>query len=115
MTMTFRCGHSSSLARCATTGCRKPATVLCRFPVTRRGRTTACNRMVCTSCASKPDRYCPPHARGLVTGAAPELVEICSACYTASCVHGEHRCPTPGRRRKVTVREWKRLLSFGVP
>jgi len=114
VTVAFRCGHSHSLARCSTTGCRHPATVLCRFPVKRHGRSATCNRMVCAGCASKPDRFCPPHARGVVSGAAPELVKICGACLTASCVHGEMRCRKPGPQRLVTVAEWKRLLSFGV-
>lgn len=113
MTLAFRCGHSHSLATCATTGCRKPATVLCRYPIKRRGRTTACNRMVCASCASA-DKLCPPHARGMATGKVDALVTICPACLTLSCVTGEMPCERAGGTRQVTVGEWKSLLSFGV-
>jgi len=94
---------------CQTSGCRSAAIVLCCFPVTRNGRAATCNRHVCSGCAS-PDRFCPPHARA----GADSLVTICSACYCSSCVHGEHPCAAPGKPRRVTVAQWKTLLSFGV-
>lgn len=115
MTLAFRCGHSHSLARCSTTGCNKPASVLCRYPVKNRrtGRTTACNRFVCTGCASA-DKLCPPHARGVVAGKVDPLITICSACFTLSCVAGEMPCERRGSTRQVTVAQWKTLISFGV-
>lgn len=95
--------------RCETSTCRKPAAVLCRYPVTRNGRAGACNRHVCAGCASA-DRFCPPHARL----GAESLVKICSACYSSSCAHGEVPCDKPGKVRQVTIAQWKSLLSFGV-
>jgi hypothetical protein len=51
---------------CSTVGCTKPGTLLCDYPVVRRGRKTTCSRYMCTSCAKRigPEcDYCPPHAR----------------------------------------------------
>ena len=112
-TMAFRCGHTSSLAQCQTSGCRGRATVLCDYPVMRNGRLGRCNRHICAGCASHhEDRHiCPPHARvGL-----DALVKICAMCYSSSCAHGEIACEQPGKSRLVTAAEWKRLLCFGVP
>lgn len=96
-------------ARCRTIGCRHAATVLCCYPVVRRGRAATCSRFVCARCAS-PDRFCPPHARL----GAESLVKICAACYSCSCAHGELPCEKPGTIRTVTIAQWKSLLSFGV-
>lgn len=52
--------------RCATVACRGEGTLLCDFPVKRRGRDATCNRRVCRRCAKSvgPELdYCPPHAR----------------------------------------------------
>jgi hypothetical protein len=95
--------------RCQTSGCRHPAVVLCRYPVTRNGRAGTCSRQVCDRCAGA-DRYCPPHARI----AGESLVKICAACYSSSCAHGELPCAKPGTARTVTIAQWKTLLSFGV-
>lgn len=112
-TMVFRCGHSASLARCQTVGCRGHAIALCDYPITRSGRSTRCNRHVCAGCATKLEgrHICPPHAR---TG-IEALVKICAACYSSSCAHGELACDRPGKTRLVTAAEWKRLLCFGMP
>lgn len=110
--MTSRCYPSCSShvhAQCQTSGCRKPATVLCKFPVTRHGRSVQCNRHICAGCASR-ERYCPPHSR-----VAPEaLVKICAVCYSSSCAHGELPCDRAGQTRMVNVAQWKTLLSFGA-
>lgn len=94
---------------CQTSTCRQAATVLCCYPVTRNGRPSRCNRHVCSRCASA-ERFCPPHARA----GADSLVSICPACYCSSCAHGELPCPAPGKPKRVTVTQWKHLLSFGV-
>ena len=100
-------------ARCATTACAGAGTILCDYPVIRRGRQTTCNRRVCRGCAVALGTdldLCPPHARAGVDA----LVIICAACFTSSCPAGDAPC---GRRsegtRTVTVAQWKRLLSFG--
>lgn len=95
-------------ARCQTNRCRGHASVLCRYPVTRNGRSTRCNRHVCGACAS--DGFCPPHARA---GAA-QLVRMCSRCYMQSCAYGDMRCPNPGPVQLVTHQQWLTLISFGV-
>ena len=96
-------------ARCETSACRKPASVLCRYPVVRNGRAGTCNRHVCAGHASA-DRFCPPHARI----GAESLVKICAVCYSSSCAHGELPCASAGTVRQVSVAQWKSLLSFGV-
>lgn len=94
---------------CATVGCRKAATTFCRFPITRQGRQSYCNRPMCSTCA-KGGRHCPPHAR-----IAPEaLITICSACLTASCPSGDMVCAAPGPRRQVTRAVYLNILSFGI-
>jgi hypothetical protein len=52
--------------RCATTACRGDGSLLCDFPVKRRGRDATCNRRVCRRCAAHVGDnldFCPPHAR----------------------------------------------------
>lgn len=95
--------------RCDTTGCRGDAVHFCRYPVTRHGRQTTCNRRMCSRCADT-DRHCPPHAR---SGKA-QLVQICATCFSSSCAHGEIACHSPGKTRMVTTAQWKTLLSFGL-
>jgi hypothetical protein len=105
--------------RCQTTGCTGAGTVLCDFPVTRRGREATCNRRVCRSCAvsiGKGQDFCPPHARVAEQGYAP-LVTVCIACLSASCAHREdgYVCARRDEGTKViTVAQWKAQLSFGV-
>jgi hypothetical protein len=51
---------------CATAGCRGEGTLLCDYPVTRRGLSKTCDRRVCQRCAAHVGTdldYCPPHAR----------------------------------------------------
>lgn len=95
--------------RCESSTCRKPAAVLCRYPVTRNGRAGMCNRHICAGHASA-DGFCPPHARI----GTESLVTICSACYSCSCAYGEMPCGKAGKTRRVTTAQWKSLLSFGV-
>lgn len=96
-------------ARCDTAGCPGYATGYCRYPVTRRGRTSTCNRRMCRACASAA-QHCPPHARS----GQEQLVKICTQCFASSCAHGELCCPSPGSTRLVTSAQWKTMLSFGV-
>jgi hypothetical protein len=56
----------ASRVRCATSTCRGEGTLLCDYPVTRRGRQTTCNRRICRGCAkpiTSSTDYCPPHGR----------------------------------------------------
>lgn len=51
---------------CATVGCHGEGSLLCDYPVKRRGRDTTCNRRVCRRCAKAVRDgidYCPPHGR----------------------------------------------------
>lgn len=99
---------------CATVNCTGAGTILCDYPVTRRGRQTTCNRRVCRSCAVALGTgldLCPPHARAGVE----QLVTICAACFTSSCASGELPCEKRADgTRTVTIAQWKTLLSFGV-
>jgi hypothetical protein len=99
--------------KCATTGCRGAGTILCDYPVTRRGRAATCSRRICGGCAKTIGNgldLCPPHARA----GLDSLVTICAACYSSSCAHGEVPCDKAGTTRTVTLAQWKTLLSFGV-
>ena len=96
-------------AICDTNGCGYEAISYCRYPVTRHGRTTTCNRRMCSRCCSA-GHHCPPHAR-----IAPEqLIKICTACLTASCPSGDMVCTKPGANRLVTRATYLNLLSFGI-
>lgn len=108
-----RACYRAERPRCSTTGCAGHGTILCDFPVTRRGRQTTCSRRVCRGCAvtiGKGLDFCPPHARS----AADSLVTICSACLTSSCAAGELPCEKRGSMRIVSIAQWKALLSFGA-
>lgn len=109
-----RACYREQRASCATTGCAGAGTLLCDYPVTRRGRQTTCNRRVCRRCAVALGPgldFCPPHARA----ATDSLVIICKACLTSSCAAGELPCERRNEgTRTVSIAQWKTLLSFGI-
>ena len=60
------CTRGQRSKPCSTPGCTNRATLLCDFPVTRKGKPGTCDRPVCAKCAKHvgPDRdYCAAHAR----------------------------------------------------
>lgn len=114
-----RACYREPVSRCATAGCRGVGTVLCDYPITRRGRQTTCSRRVCQACAKSVGNqdFCPPHARAIEQDGG-QLVTVCAACFSASCGEREQGYTCPARElvgtKTLTIAQWKSALSFGV-
>lgn len=85
-------------ASCQTSGCSGRATLLCDYPVLRRGKPTTCSRHICQKCAEKVEGkdFCPPHARTWDKDAGARTVTVCASCLTAACWRGELMCLNAG-------------------
>ncbi len=66
------------LPKCESAVCGKPGTLLCDYPVKRRGRKVACGRRICQRCASRVGSslvHCPPHAKLYAEACAKSAAE----------------------------------------